>query len=995
MSESKSALMLKYQKAKVKLKEYAVPEEEYPHYPLNYKDLAFPTVLVISKYAESVNSGIVDCGLYERLRICSEYYDAALKSREQTIHDADFALTGAAAYFFTNNYGSAKVLWEFISEDTIMDKSQACLYDIFSLVFSGKTNRYTEAGLIRALVCFWKNGNRDELNLAIKEYDEQIHSGYSVQGWFFGDITCAVVRIIAENAARILLPTYSECNLDVWKEYFDSKNAINLLWPSQKLIGEKGILRGENAIVQLPTGVGKTKSIEIIIWSMFLTERGSKAIIVAPLRSLCNEITHDLSQAFSKNVIINQFSDVLDDDYQNVLLGENEKQILICTPEKLQYIIHHDEALLGGLDLFIFDESHMFDDTKRGAMYELLLTNIKTEVSDNKQLILMSAVLPNAKQLVNWTLGNDGVLAYDKNIISTPKAVGFLDKNSQLHYYLGKDQNEDFYVPHTIQTSLLQLHGKERKKRSFPENARDVALYYANILCQSGGVAIYFDQARSIPVFFDRINDLSKRKYSLSRIIDNADEDELRRFRKLYYAYYGENSTYCQTVCYGILPHYSSLPNGIKLATEYAFRNRLINVVACTSTLAQGVNIPIKYLLITSTNYTANKMSVRNFQNLIGRTARSGVYTNGDIIVTSCDVYDNRNQKRGVHKWKTTRKLFDSEAIEACGSAILNIVQDFEVCHKYTFSGESIVNYICEKIQAKWDGELINDIAQQLLDNDECIDEAVYRREIEERIHGYRAVVTAIENELAYRIAKTEVQDNTDLQTIWGSLLEESLAYYLADEKKKNLLGQLFKSIADKIYLRMDDVRIYSKCMIPIEVVDRIAAWINEMKINSNKRTNDELLVLIEGLFEELYPQYHLKKGLAFLWIKGESYSKMCDKLKLKMREVERGIQYNLAFQMSFLVGNVIDIVNDECINEDSLQLIQLKLRYGVDSQTAISICEKVFNDRYLATKITDILGNTEVTTKDIVAVIKSKKNEVIALLSEFPSYFSNRIESL
>ena len=46
--------MLKYQKAKVKLLEYNIPEDSYPKFPLNYKDLAFPTVLTLSEYAEAI-----------------------------------------------------------------------------------------------------------------------------------------------------------------------------------------------------------------------------------------------------------------------------------------------------------------------------------------------------------------------------------------------------------------------------------------------------------------------------------------------------------------------------------------------------------------------------------------------------------------------------------------------------------------------------------------------------------------------------------------------------------------------------------------------------------------------------------------------------------------------------------------------------------------------------------------------------------------------------
>ena len=66
---------------------------------------------------------------------------------------------------------------------------------------------------------------------------------------------------------------------------------MKILWPAQQLIGKKEILCGKNAIIQLPTGAGKTKGIELIIRTAFLADRADTVIVVAPLRALCNEIT--------------------------------------------------------------------------------------------------------------------------------------------------------------------------------------------------------------------------------------------------------------------------------------------------------------------------------------------------------------------------------------------------------------------------------------------------------------------------------------------------------------------------------------------------------------------------------------------------------------------------------------------------------------------------------------------------------------------------------
>lgn len=82
-------------------------------------------------------------------------------------------------------------------------------------------------------------------------------------------------------------------------------------------------------------------------------------------------------------------------------------------------------------------------------------------------------------------------------------------------------------------------------------------------------------------------------------------------------------------------------------------------------------------------------------------------------------------------------------------------------------------------------------------------------------------------------------------------------------------------------------------------------------------------------------------------------------------------------------------------MNIDALKLLQQALRYGVNTKTEISICDKIFNDRVLAKKMTNIIGNNGVTTDEIVASVKSKKEKMIELLSDYPSFFINIVENI
>lgn len=992
MRNSKSSLMLKYQKAKVKLIEYDIPEQNWPKFPLNYRDLAYPTVLTISRYAEAINEGLDTKGSYDELRTSSEFYDAALQSREQEVHDVDFALSGAAAYFFMDDFGSAKVLWNSINPSNTLDKYQRDIYELFSLAFAGSVDERQDDVIIQSIRSFWESGDKEKLDDSISEYRKTVFETDSPQAWFWGEIACAIAKLMGDSAARILLPYYSGLKSAEWKKYFKRRNAIYLLWPSQRLIGDSDILKGKSAIIQLPTGVGKTKSIELIIWSMFLTNRGSKALIIAPLRSLCNEITYDMRKAFPKDVSINQFSDILEDDYKGIIRGKAGRQILICTPEKLQYIFRHDKGYLRALDLYIFDESHMFDDPSRGALYELLLTDIKMRLNDNQQLILMSAVLPNAGDIVKWLFGEVGGLAYDEKIKSTPKVIGFTDKNHKVHYYTQNELEEDFFVPYTYTIQRLNPLGKERKVRVFPESPQDIALYYTNVLCSNGGVAIYFSQRRSIPKLFERIEDLNNRDYRLSKIYDTIDIEEIVKFQKLYKAYYGEDSVYTRNIRCGILPHYAFIPNGIKIATEYAFKKGTIKAIACTSTLAQGVNIPIKYLLITSMNSSGSQMTVRNFQNLVGRAGRSGVYTEGDIIVTASELYDKRNQQgRDFYRWKDAEKLFDSNSVEACGSSILNLVKDFKVGYGLEFHGEHIAQFICDNIDGKWHYEL------QKLMLDECSEIDNYnKRKLIDRVTCYKEIVNSIENEIMYLLANYSLDEKSfSLKSASDLLLKNTLAYYLGNEFEKKLLAQLFNAIESKILVKIDDIQKYSRTMASVEDADKIIEWINANNVNLEHISENKLLVLIEALFKEIYPSISLDNGMALAWIRGDSYQKISNDFEIKTYDVERISQYNISYQMSFLVGNVIDLADTECVNLEALSLLQCELRYGVNTRTAVSICEKIFNDRYLAKLMASIIGDSSVANEDIISIIKKNRERILLLLNDYPDFFANVIKSV
>lgn len=143
---------------------------------------------------------------------------------------------------------------------------------------------------------------------------------------------------------------------------------------------------------------------------------------------------------------------------------------------------------------------------------------------------------------------------------------------------------------------------RERSNKYFPDLSlsTDVAIYNAIKLCHNGGVAIYLGQQRSMKTVFERIINLDKRNYDLKALKDNTNQAELSKIKGFIESYYGSEHYYTKAAELGVLPHSSNLQNGVKLVVEHALKNKYVSCVVCTSTLAQGVNIPIKYLLVTS-----------------------------------------------------------------------------------------------------------------------------------------------------------------------------------------------------------------------------------------------------------------------------------------------------------------------------------------------------------------------------------------------------------
>lgn len=606
--------VLSYTQAIAKIVEFDVPQEDRNiSFPKDPEELFTFVIGILGDYSAKIISNCENTEIEdEDIRFCAKFFNAYKNTERLHYLDNYCLLIGAAAYYLCGLPGSTQVMIKKIKYHELnlqASKLDLTLYWLlngnYSYDIENNDSLYGTyiSNIVKVFQNYFRTG--DDKNLvfkACKELRDYVYNYGSPREVFFIDLIYAICVKKIHNSCWENLPMFSKMPKAKWETVITKKNFIKELWPSQLLLGRENIFNGQSAVVQMPTSAGKTKSTEMIIRSAFLTERTNIAVIVAPFRALCHEIESDFYKAFlgEENIIIDEISDAYENSELNIFESSSEKHIIILTPEKLYYFLTQQLDFSEHVGLIIFDEGHQFDSGERGVTYELLLTNLKRFLPNNSQKILISAVIKNAAQIAEWLSPATKVI-HGNNTLPTERSIGKVNfdyEKGQIAFNFGR---EDFYVPKVIPITEMPKLKLERKTRYFPDkkDSKSIALYLALKMSKKENVAIFCgkkDTASSILKmsndYFCRFTDAKKPKF---------DFNEVSKISTLISANLGVNNSIYQASQNGIFVHHADIPHGIKMGIEYAMHESLISFVVCTSTLAQGVNLPIKYLFIPST----------------------------------------------------------------------------------------------------------------------------------------------------------------------------------------------------------------------------------------------------------------------------------------------------------------------------------------------------------------------------------------------------------
>lgn len=1018
--ERESLRYLGITRSKAKMYEYSVPERYHIKIPQDPALLFTLAIGLLGDLAASTNSEDVEESylneLRENLQFSARFFDAYLQSRLKEELDPYLLLLGAASYYLCDLPGSSLVLAKRLGEDRpdldclgLEDLLLWLLQTDLSTYFEGSEGKYGEYvdGISQGIIRFFENGSgQSNLFENASRLRKTAYDNGTPRQLLFADVICAVVKKRFENSTWYCLPQYSDLSTDQWLHALQKDTFIRELWPAQHLLGKHGVFRGRSAIVQMPTSAGKTKATEIIIRSAFLANRASLAIIVAPFRALCHEIRNSFVEAFHNEFVnVDELSDVLQADFEiDELLGR--KQVLVVTPEKLIYVLRHVPQLAENIGLLIYDEGHQFDSGTRGITYELLLTSLKAMVPGEVQTILISAAISNAESVGTWLNGEDSEVVSGTNLSPTYRTVAFtswLDQLGRLEFVTQDNpDNREFFVPRLIEQHQLQLRGKERKQRLFPEktDGQAIALFLGLKLAGNGSVAIFCGRKATASSLCEKVVDAYDRGISFTKPVEYSDQAEVERLHFLYASNLGAEAITTQSAALGIFTHHGNTPQGIRLAVEHSMKEGLAKFVICTSTLAQGVNLPIRYLVVTSVYQGLERIKVRDFHNLIGRAGRAGMHTEGSILFADPIVYDKRTVRKDNWRWAQVRELLDPSNSEPCASTLLSLFEPLQSDdRKYKIHMEPL-EFVRAYIESAEDVvSLPHQITSQHADKGFTIDG------IEKQIAWRMNIISSIESYLMSHWDETVVglqEGGID------ELAKGTLAFFLADDEQRGQIAELFKLLSKNIEQNVSEAsrrKIFGKTLYGVRTSIEIEEWVTEHVDDLIACTDHEGIIaaswpIIEKniqnkTFKKCDPP-EILRDVALEWIRGKPFHELfailfnanariiakTQRRRVKLDHIIDICENAFAYDGTLVLGAIAELI--EHIRPENtgdliskLQELQKRLKYGLPSSSAITLYELGFADRVIAVDISLIFEGDSPNKYAIIRGIKENEQEL------------------
>lgn len=420
------------------------------------------------------------------------------------------------------------------------------------------------------------------------------------------------------------------------------------LWPSQLEAAARALDPTDDLVVALPTSAGKTRIAEICVLRALADEK--RALIVTPLRAL---------SAQSERIYRNTFGPLgfsVSSLYgaAGATSGDLDtlanRHIVIATPEKLDFALRNNPALLDDVGIVVLDEGHLIGPNEREIRYEVLVQRLlRRPDSDSRRIVCISAVLPDGTELsdfVGWIRQDTPGGAVKSLWRPTRQRFGGITwRGSHARLDLKIEDQGGFIERFVSQRSPT----RGRRRKPFPSDNRELVIASAWRLIEDGQTVLIFSaERRSVEPLAECVLDMIQQGFVSSLV--QPDSDELKQALNVGREWLGAEHPAVKCLAAGVAVHHGRLPRPFLKEIQTLLQTGFLKLTIASPTLAQGLNLSASTLLVPSIFRAGSRISSEEFANVVGRAGRAYVDTDGQVLHVVFDS-DRRRFRRKLTQW--------------------------------------------------------------------------------------------------------------------------------------------------------------------------------------------------------------------------------------------------------------------------------------------------------------------------------------------------------
>ncbi|MFP4633229.1 MAG: DEAD/DEAH box helicase, partial [Halobacteriales archaeon] len=367
------------------------------------------------------------------------------------------------------------------------------------------------------------------------------------------------------------------------------EQGVEELYPPQREAVDSGVLEGESLVAAVPTASGKTL---IAAMAMACAQR---AIYVVPLRALASEKYEEFSAIDGLDVGISTG----DYDETDERLGQND--VVVATSEKVDSLVRNGADWIADVDCVVVDEVHLLDSADRGPTLEVTLAKLRRLC--DPQVVALSATVDNPDEIADWL---------DAELVESDWRPVELRRGVYDGVSIWYEDGDGFESTDEVEVGKGGVE-------ALVEDAVD-----------GGGQCLVFVNSRkSAEAVARRLSDLG---------LGSAAEAGLS-VRESAETSTGESLADCLDG--GVAFHHAGLRPSHRKAVEDGFRRREVVAIAATPTLAAGVNLPARRVVVRDlqryTDAGMRPIPVLEVHQMLGRAGRPGLDPVGEAVLVAED----------------------------------------------------------------------------------------------------------------------------------------------------------------------------------------------------------------------------------------------------------------------------------------------------------------------------------------------------------------------